>query len=89
MTLVKAQYNTEFINYTNTGRGVSLNVDYDAGSNAIKNDMVNALIWGGHISNEMKDASEKKLKQNNNFGINLNYGVSTFFKGNSKVDFLI
>jgi hypothetical protein len=85
----KAQYNTEFINYANTGRAVSLNVEYDAGSNAIKNDMVNALIWGGYISKEMKDASEKKLKQNNNFGINLNYGVSAFFKGNSKVDYLI
>lgn len=84
-----AQYNTEFINYTNTGRGVSLNVDYDAGSNAIKNDMVNALIWGGYISNDMKDASEKKLRANNNFGINLNYGVSTFFKGSKKVDYLI
>jgi len=84
-----AQYNTEFIDYSKRGRSIALHTDYDAGSNAIKNDMVNTLIWGGHISNEMKDASEKKLKANNNFGINLNYGLSAFVKGSSKFDFLI
>ncbi len=86
---MKAQYNTEFINYSNTGRSISLNVDYDAGSNAIKNDMMNTLIWGGHISNDMKDASEKKLHAQNNFGINLNYGISTFVKGGKQFDYLI
>lgn len=85
----KAQYNTEFINYSSMGRGVALNVDYEAGSNAIKNDMMNKLIWGGYISTEMKDASDKKLKEKNNFGINLNYGTTAFVKGNSKFDFLI
>lgn len=85
----KAQYNTEFLNYSSYGRGISLNVDYEAGSNALKNDMVNKLIWGGYISNDMKDASEKKLKANNNFGINLNYGTTAFVKGNKKFDYLI
>lgn len=84
-----SQYNTEFIDYSSKGRSVALHADYDAGSNAIKNDMVNTLIWGGHISNEMKDASDKKLRANNNFGINLNYGISAFVKGSSKFDFLI
>jgi hypothetical protein len=86
---VFAQYNTEFLNYSSYGRGISLNVEYDAGSNAIKNDMVNKLIWGGYISNDIKDASEKKLKANNNLGINLNYGTSAFIKGNKNFDFLI
>jgi len=84
-----AQYNTEFLNYSTFGRSISLHVDFDAGSNAIKNDMVNSLIWGGHISTEMKDDSQKKLKNTNNFGINLNYGTTAFIKGNSKFDLLI
>lgn len=85
----KAQYNTEFINYSSMGRGISLNMEYEAGSNAIKNDMMNKLIWGGYINNEMKDASDKKLKEKNNFGINLNYGTTAFVKGNSKFDFIV
>lgn len=88
-TRLFSQYNTEFINYSQTGRSLELNVDYEAGSNAIKNDMVNKLIWGGYINNEMKDASEAKLREKNNFGITLNYGLSAFVKGSSKYDFLI
>ncbi|MGE0568011.1 MAG: hypothetical protein AB7O73_08675 [Bacteroidia bacterium] len=87
--LLDAQYNTEFLDYSRIGRSISINLDYEAGSNAIKNDMVNTLIWGGHISNEMKDASEKKLRNENNFGIYLNYGVAGFIKGKENYDFLV
>jgi hypothetical protein len=86
---LKGQYNTEFINYSSMGRGVSINVDYEAGSNAIKNDMMNKLIWGGYIDTEMKDASDKALREKNNFGINLNYGTTAFVKGNKKFDYII
>ncbi len=84
-----AQYNSEFINYNLTGRSISLNLDYEAGSDAFKSDMVNRLIWGGYIDKEMKDASEKALRAKNNFGILLNYGAASFIRGSKNVDYLI
>ncbi|MEI8136816.1 MAG: hypothetical protein WCH21_05770, partial [Bacteroidota bacterium] len=86
---LKAQYNTEFINYENTKRSVSANLDFDAGSNGMSSSVANKLIFGGYIDDNLKKESAKRLKQTNNFGINLNYDVSTFIKGNSKFDFLI
>ena len=87
--VLKAQYNTEFINYDNTKRSVSVNLDFDAGSNGISSSLSNKLIWGGYVDESIKEESSKHLKQLNNFGINLNYDVSTFIKGNNKFDFLI
>ncbi len=86
---LSAQYNTEFINYDNIKRSVSVNLDFDAGSNGMSSALTNKLIWGGYIDNSLKDKSAKHLRQKNNFGVNLNYDVSTFIKGNSKFDFLI
>lgn len=85
----QAQYNTEFINYENVKRSVSVNLDYDAGSNGMSASFTNKLLWGGKIDNDLKKESSKHLRSKNNFGINLNYDVSTFIKGNSKFDFLI
>ncbi|MEO6306196.1 MAG: DUF5723 family protein [Bacteroidia bacterium] len=87
--VLNAQYNSEFINYGNVKRSVSVNLDFDAGSNGMSSSLTNKLIWGGHIDNDLKAESSKHLRQKNNFGINLNYDVSTFIKGNSKFDFLI
>jgi hypothetical protein len=87
--IYKAQYNTEFINYANIKRSVSVNLDYDAGSNGMSASFTNKLIWGGYIDSDLKKESSRHLRQKNNFGINLNYDVSTFIKGNSKFDFLI
>jgi len=86
---LQAQYNTEFINYANVKRSVSINLDYDAGSNGMSARFTNRLLWGGKIDNDLKKESSKHLRSKNNFGINLNYDVSTFIKGNSKFDFLI
>lgn len=86
---LKAQYNSNFLNYSRSGRSVSLNLDFEAGSNAINSAMMNKLVLGGEIDKELKDQSAKKLRAYNNFGINLNYDVNAFFKGNSKFDFLI
>lgn len=88
-SVLKAQYNTEFINYENVKRSVSVNLDFDAGSNGMSTRLINKLMWGGYIDNDLKKESSKLLRQSNNFGINLNYGVSAFIKGNSKFDFLI
>lgn len=86
---LKAQYNTEFINYGNIKRSVSVNLDFDAGSNGMSSSLTNKLIFGGHIDDDLKKESAKHLRQKNNFGLNLNYSVSSFIKGNSKFDFLI
>jgi len=83
------QYNSEFTNYSRTGRSVSLGVDYEAGSDVIKNQMVNRLIWGGYIDDEMKRASGDALRTRNVFGICLNYGVNAFIKGNKNFDYQI
>ncbi len=84
-----AQYNTEFKNYSDLGRSVSVNLDFDAGSNGMTAALSNKLIFGGYIDKNDKEASAKFLKGKNNFGINLNYNVCAFLKGNSKVDFLV
>lgn len=85
---INAQYNTEFINYEYTRRSISVNLDYDAGSNGIPNSFINKFIWGGKIQNSDKLDALKRQKAESNFGINLNYDVSAFVKGNSRFDFL-
>lgn len=86
---LRAQYNTAFLNYQNTGRSVSTSLEFDAGSNGMSSGLVNKLIWGGYISKNLKDESSKYLRAKNNIGINLNYDLSAFLKGNAKFDFLI
>lgn len=86
---IKGQYNTDFVNYGNTGRSVSVNLDFDAGSNGMSSSLINKLLWGGYIDNDLKKESSKHLRGKNNFGINLNYDVSAFIRGNRKLDFLI
>ncbi|MCE3260030.1 MAG: hypothetical protein K0S12_1671 [Bacteroidetes bacterium] len=89
MVSVYSQYNSEFSNYGNTGRSVSLNVDFDAGSNGMSSSLINKLVWGGYIDDNLKKESSKHLHGKNNFGINLNYGAFAFLKGNKKFDYLI
>lgn len=84
-----SQYNTDFLNYSQTGRSVGVNLDFEAGSNGMSTGLVNKLIWGGYIDNDLKEESSKHLKGKNNFGVLLNYDVSAFLKGNKKFDYLI
>jgi hypothetical protein len=86
---MKAQYNTSFTNYSNTGRSVAISLDFEAGSNGMAGTLVNRLLWGGHISNEVKSESAKLQKARNNFGVALNYGANAFVKGGKKHDYLI
>jgi hypothetical protein len=88
-TILHSQYNTNFLSYSNTGRSVSAFIEFEAGSNGVNGSLANRLIWGGHISNEVKAQSSRLLQARNNFGINLNYGVSAFLKGGKKFDYLI
>lgn len=85
----KAQYNTEFINYDNIRRSVSVNLDFDAGSNGMNSAMINQFVFGKYIDSLDKAQSAKLLRAKNNFGINLNYDISAFVKGGKKFDFLI
>lgn len=85
----EAQYNTSFLNYSNTGRSISLNTDFEAGSNGMSSGLINKLIFGGHISDELKTQSSQHLREVNNFGINLNTDLSAFIKGGKLFDFLI
>lgn len=84
-----AQYNSEFINYENIGRSVSVNADFDAGSNGIQNVMMNKFLFGGYIDTKMKDNALNKMHGYNQLGINLNYDVSLFIGKNPKYDFLV
>jgi len=87
--IFSAQYNTQFLNYDNIRHSVSVNLDFDAGSNGMNSALINKLALGGFISNKDKEQSAKFLKASNNFGINLNYDVNAFIKGTKKFDFLI
>ncbi len=87
--LVRSQYNTEFLNYENTGRSISINADFDAGSNGIQNGLMTKFLLGGHIDTKTKDAALNKMHGYNQLGINLNYDVSMFIGKNPKYDFLI
>ncbi len=84
-----SQYNANFLNYSKTGRSVSVNLDFEAGSNGMSSRLVNKLIWGGYIDNDLKEESSKHLRGKNNFGLLLNYDMSAFVKGNNKFDYLI
>lgn len=84
-----SQYNSEFLNYENTGRSVSINADFDAGTNGIQNAMMNKFLFGGHIDPKMKDAALNKMRGYNQLGINLNYDISLFIGKNPKYDFLV
>ena len=86
---MRSQYNSDFLNYERTGRSVSLNADYEAGSNGMQNAMINKLIFGGFIDNKMKDDAKNKMRGYNQLGINLNYDVSVFFGRKPKYSFLI
>jgi hypothetical protein len=83
------QYNTNFLLYNKLGRSVSANLDFETGSNGFTNELLNKLIWGGHISNDLKARASKNMHNRSNFGIALNYDVTAFVKGGKRFDFLI
>ncbi len=68
---------------------MSVGLDLEAGSNGISSELVNKLVWGGHVDNKLKDESSKLLRGKNNFGLLLNYDLSAFLKGGKKFDYLI
>lgn len=86
---VFSQYNSEFLNFEKTGRSISINGEYELGSNGIYNSLLNKFIYGGYIDKKTKDASNSTIKNMNVLGTNMNYDVSVFFGRNSKYSYLI
>lgn len=86
---LKAQYNSEFLNFEKTGRSVSVNAEFELGSNGIQNKFLNKFIYGGYIDKNLKDAALRKMHSKNVLGANMNYDVSAFFGRNSKYSYLI
>lgn len=84
-----AQYNSEFLNFEKTGRSISINGEYELGSNGIYNSLLNKFIYGGYIDKKIKDASNDHMKNLNVMGANMNYDMSVFFGRNSKYSYLI
>ena len=86
---VFSQYNSEFLNFGQTGRSISINGEYELGSNGIYNSLLNKFIYGGNIDKKTKDASNNSMKALNVMGANMNYDISAFFGRNSKYSYLI
>lgn len=86
---VYGQYNTEFLNFEKTGRSVSVNSEYELGSNGLHNSFFNKFMFGGFMDNDFKKSSAKKMKELNVVGANLNYDISAFFGRHPKYSYLI
>ena len=88
-TFAFSQYNSEFLNYDKTGRSISVNAEYELGSNGIYNAFLNKFIYGGYIDKNMKDKSANHMKELNVLGANFNYDISAFFGRKPKYSYLI
>ncbi len=84
-----SQYNSEFLSFDRTGRSISINGEYELGSNGIYNAFLNKFLVGGYIDKNLKDASAKNMKGLNVLGANFNYNISAFFGNKPKYSYLI
>lgn len=87
--VLKAQYNSEFQNFDKMGRSVSVNGEYELGSNGMQNKFLNKFIYGGYIDNATKDAAYRQMKLYNVLGATMHYNVSAFFGKSPKYSYLI
>jgi hypothetical protein len=86
---IYSQYNSEFLNFEKTGRSISINGEFELGSNGIYNSLLNKFIYGGYIDKKTKDASNNSMKNLNVMGANMNYDVSVFFGSHAKYSYLL
>jgi hypothetical protein len=84
--MVWGQFNSDFYNYSYLGKSIYLGTEFEAGSNALSNSLMNKLVWGGYLDNQTKKESEARLKGYNNLGIILNNKLSSFVRFNKKAD---
>ena len=85
----KAQYNSDFMNYSQAGRSIFANSTLEAGSEGLSNRFADKLALGGYIDDALKKKSAGHLKAKNNAGVSLNSGITAFLKGNQKWDLMI
>src|ERR1700739_2070993 len=85
----KAQFNNDFLYYTQYGRSVSMHGEYDFNSTAIQNGFVNKFITGGYIDSTTKSKVQQKLSAANQAGGAYSVGVTAFWgKKGSKYSFI-
>lgn len=86
---IKAQYNSDFLSFDKTGRCISINGEYELGSNGIYNSFLNKFIYGGYIDKKTKDASNNNMNNLNVLGANMNYDIASFFGRDARFSYLI
>jgi hypothetical protein len=87
---VSAQFNSEFLNYSDFRRHVSVAGEAEWNSNAINNNFVRKIYRGGYLDAQSKDAVSSSLLQQNIFGALNSYGLSAFFgKDSSRFDWFV
>ena len=89
ISCVSAQFNSEFLKYSDYKHHISVYGDFELGSSCINNEFIKKIYFGGYIDNRLKDNVTKEMESVNNFGGGVSYGLNYFF-GNksSKFDFM-
>ncbi len=86
----KAQYNNDFYHYSNYGKGIYLNGEYNLNSNALTNAFVNKFYTGGHIDSTTKAGVSARLAADNRVGGNASYNImACLAKDSSDYGFMI
>src|ERR1035437_2160238 len=75
----KAQFNNDFLYYTNYGRSVSTHGEYDFNSTAIQNGFINKFITGRYLDSTTKTNSQKNMSAANRVGGAYSLGVTAFW----------
>lgn len=79
VTILKAQFNNDFLYYEKYGTSINLHAEYELNSTAIQNDLIDKFIYGGNIDSATKAHSQKRLKAQNRIGGNYFAGATAFF----------
>ncbi|MCX8081542.1 MAG: hypothetical protein N3F09_09940 [Bacteroidia bacterium] len=87
--LASGQFYSDFYNHTYFHQSIYLGTEFEAGSNALNNQLMNRMVWGGYIDKETKNESAKLLKNFNNLGLILNNKIGSYIKYKDKLDLLI
>ncbi|MFL5754334.1 MAG: DUF5723 family protein [Bacteroidia bacterium] len=85
-----AQFNNDFLFYSNYKRNISANAEYEINSNSINNAFIDKFYFGGYIDSTMKNNVSEKLSGYNRIGGHANLNMVSFFgKDSSSISFLV
>lgn len=86
----KAQFNNDFMLYTENKRSINIGGEYEANSDFLSNNFVNRFYRGGYIDKGIKDDQLKRTSGYNVIGGLLNTNLTAFFgKDSSKFRFML